>query len=110
MAVVRLERPDALGFAAAGLAAAMAVVYIWLMDAQGDTPRSWFLALLLTGALFAGFGAVVRARWGKVALVLSAAALLPAGVLALASIGLPILASGALAVLASLRSRGPLLS
>jgi hypothetical protein len=105
MAVVMLRRPDALGSAAAALAAAMAVVYIGLMSSQGDAPRSWFLVLLLTGALLSGFGAVVKQRWGQTAFILSAAVLLPAGVLALATIGLPILAAGTLAVLASLRSR-----
>jgi hypothetical protein len=106
MTVVMLKGAAALGVAAAAFAAATAVVYIWLMGGQGDTPRSWFLALLLTGALLAGFGAVVKGRWGRIALVVSAAVLLPSGVLALASIGLPILAAGTLAVLASVRSKG----
>jgi len=102
MGVVTLKRPDVLGLAAAALAVAMAVVYVSLMRAQGDSPRSWYLALLLAGALLAGVGSVLKAPWGRVALVGAAAILLPAGFIA--SIGPPIMLAGALALLATLRS------
>ncbi len=104
MDVLTWRRPDGLALAAAALAAGTAMTYVWLIDAQGDEPRSWFLSLLLAGAVLAGFGAVLKAPWKRIALVLSAAVLLPAGALALASIGLPIVVAGALAVLASLRT------
>ena len=102
--VTRRRRPDGLALAAAVLAAVMGVAYVWLMDAQGDVPRSWYLALLLAGTILAGYGAVLGSPGRPVSLVLSAVVLLAAGALALASIGLPILVAGTLAVVASLRS------
>jgi hypothetical protein len=103
MEVVARRRPDGLALAAALLAAVMGVAYAWLMNVQGDAPRAWYLALLLAGALLAGYGAVLDTPGRRVALALSAVVLLTAGALALASIGLPVLAAGGLAVLAGLR-------
>lgn len=82
----------------------MGAAYVWLMDAQGDAPRLWYLALLLAGTLLAGYGAAFEVPGRRLSLALSAVVLLSAGALALASIGLPIVVAGTLAVLAGLRS------
>ncbi len=103
MDAVARTRIDGLALTAVAVASATAVAY-WLMSAQGDTPRVWFLGLLLLGVLLAGYRAVGRAPWRRVALGISAVVLLSTSAPALASVGLPIMVAGALAVLACLRS------
>ncbi len=98
-------RVDLVAVAAAVLALAMAVVYVRLMAEQGDRPLAWVLAVLLAGAGGAGYGAVVTGVRRTTALVLAGALLVALGVLAVFTIGLPILAAGALSLLAALRRR-----
>ena len=91
--------------AAAVVAAAMAVFYVWLIRQQGDQPLPWVLIVLLVGALLAAYGALWRVPYRRMALVPAVIALTVLGVLGILSIGLPILASGILALVSLLRPR-----
>jgi hypothetical protein len=62
------------------------------------------LALLLAGALLAVYGAIRQLPCRHAALLAAGAALTTLGLLALPSIGLPIIASGFLALASILRS------
>jgi hypothetical protein len=94
---------EPLALTAAILAAGMAVVYVWLIRQQGSQPVPWVLIALLAGALLAAYGALWRVPYRRAALVAAAATLTVLGVLGILSIGLPILASGALALASILR-------
>lgn len=85
------------------LAAAMTVAYAAIMRQQGDDPAAWFVGALGIGALAAGYGAVMPAPHRRPALALAVVLLLFCGLLAILTIGLPILVAGALVVVASLR-------
>ena len=98
-------RIDLVAVAAAVLAVAMAVVYVRLMREQGDRPLWWVLAVLLVGACGAVYGAFATGVRRTTALVCAGAVLFVLGVLAILSIGLPILLAGALCLVAALRSR-----
>jgi hypothetical protein len=102
---MRWPRIDLLALAAAVLAVAMAVVYARLMDEQGDRPLWWVLAVLLVGAGGAVYGAVTTGVRRTTALVASGVLLFLLGVLAILTIGLPILLAGALCLVAALRAR-----
>ena len=88
---------------AALVAAAMAVFYVWLIGQQGNQPLPWVLIVLLVGALLAAYGALWRVPYRRTALVPAVIALTVLGVLGILSIGLPILASGILALVSLLR-------
>ena len=88
---------------AAIVAAGMAVFYVWLMGQQGNQPLPWVLLGLLAGALLAAYGALWRVPYRRPALVSAVIALTVLGVLGILSIGLPILASGILALVSLLR-------
>ena len=75
-----------------------------LIHQQGDQPLPWVLALLLAGALLAVYGAIRQLPHRRAALLAAGAALTTLGLLALPSIGLPIIASGFLALASILRS------
>ncbi len=96
---------DLVAVAAAVLAVAMAVVYVQLMADQGDRPLWWVLAVLLVGAGGAAYGALSTGVRRTTALVGAGALLFLLGVLAVFTIGLPILLAGALSLLAALRRR-----
>ena len=96
---------DGLAIAASLIALAMVVVYLVLIRAQGDgSPAVWFLLTLLAAAALAGYGARRDAAHRMTALLLAGAALLAIGLLAILSIGLPILVAGGLALAAALRA------
>jgi hypothetical protein len=97
-------RIEPLALIAATLATAMAACYVWLIHQQGDQPLPWVLALLLAGALLAVYGAIRQLPCRHAALLAAGAALTTLGLLALPSIGLPIIASGFLALASILRS------
>jgi hypothetical protein len=99
-------RIEPLALIAAALAAAMAASYVLLIHQQGDQPLPWVLALLLTGALLAAYGAVRQLPHRRAALLAAGAAMIMLGLLALPSIGLPIIAAGLLA-LAAIRRAAP---
>ena len=99
-------RVDAVALAASLLAGAMVLVYLAVIRAQAGEPAAWAVVALIVGATAAFYGAVVRAPYGRQALVLAGLVLLGLGVLAILTIGLPILLAGALCWVAAAR-RGP---
>jgi hypothetical protein len=100
----RIFRVDLLAGLAAVLALLMVVTYVSAMAQQGDRPATWFLAALVMGATAAGYGAHPGAPHRRVVLLAAALELSAAGVLAIVSIGLPILLAGMLCLLAGVRS------
>ena len=98
-------RIDLVALAAAVLAVAMAVVYVQLMAGQGDRPLWWVMVVLLGGAAACTYGAFATGVRRTTALVGAGAVLVVLGVLAILSIGLPILVAGAVSLLAALRRR-----
>ena len=98
-------RLDAIAVAASVLAVAMFVVYLSVIRQQEGEPAAWAVAILIGGAAAAAYGAVVAAPYRRAALVLAGLALMALGVLAVLTIGLPILLAGALCLLAALRQR-----
>jgi hypothetical protein len=93
---------EPLALTAAIVAAAMAVFYVWLIRQQGNQPLPWVLIVLLAGGLLAAYGAFWRVPYRRAALVPAVIALTVLGVLGILSIGLPILASGILALVSVL--------
>ena len=79
---------------AAALTLAMTAVYVSVMRAQGDTPLLWVLAILVLGVLLALYGALVGVPARRVALFGGGAVLVVLGVLAIFSIGFPLLLGG----------------
>jgi hypothetical protein len=100
-----LRHVDLLAAAAAAAAAAMAVVYVAVAHAQGDTPLAWVLAVLVAAAVANAYGAARTAPRRARVLLVAGIALVLLGWLAILTIGIPILASGALAIVASFRAR-----
>ena len=94
---------DLLGMAAAVLAAAMAGVYVSVMHAQDDQPLAWVLVVLVTGAVAAAYGAVPGVPHRQLALMVGGAVLVLLGLLAMLTIGLPILLAGVLSLVAGSR-------
>lgn len=92
---------DVLAVLAAVIAAAMAVAYVAVIDAQGDsTPLWWVLVALAGGAVLCVIGAPARASYRLPVLLVAAGLLAVLGLLAILSIGLPILLAAGLAALA----------
>jgi hypothetical protein len=96
-------RLDAIAVAASLLAMAMLVAYVSVIRQQGGEPATWAIAALIGGAATAAYGAVVVAPYRRAALMLAGLSLMALGVLAILSIGLPILAAGALCLVAAAR-------
>jgi hypothetical protein len=95
---------DYLAALAALLAVVMGVVYVRVVAGQDESPAAWVLAVLATGAGLCVYGARRRAAHRTAALAVAGCLLLVLGLLAILTIGLPILAAGALAFAASSRS------
>jgi hypothetical protein len=95
---------DVVAALAAVLALVMAVSYVSIMAEQGDRPAAWFLAALVMGATAAAYGAYRGAPHRRVVLLAAALELSAAGVLAILSVGLPILLAGMLCLVAAVRS------
>ena len=89
---------------AAAITLFMVVVYLAIMRQEGDSPAAWFLAALVLGVVAAGYGANPASPYRGSALMLAGLVLAAAGMLAIFSIGLPILLAGALCLLAGARS------
>ena len=94
---------DVFAAAAAVIAAVMLGVYLAIMHSQGDDPLAWVLAALAGGTGLAAYGAGGRLPGRRVALGAATAVLGVLGLLALLTIGLPILAAAGLALVALLR-------
>ena len=95
---------DPVAVVAAALALVMAVVYLAIMRGESDDPVLWFLAMLILGAVGAGYGATRAAPHRTAALVGAGVLLTAAGVLGILSIGLPILVAGVLSLIAAAAS------
>lgn len=98
---------EPLALAAAIVAAGMTVYYVVLIRQQGNQPLAWVLGALLASVALAVYGTVWQAPYRRAALLAAGIALTVLGVLAILSIGLPIIASGILALVASSRQRPP---
>lgn len=97
---------DGLAAAAAVLALVMTVGYVLVLRSQGgESPVVWFLLALIAGAALAGYGAWRGVPHRRGALFGAGAVLLAIGLLAILSIGLPILLAGVLALAAGARAR-----
>ena len=98
-------RLDLLAVGASMVALAMLVAYLAVMSSQEDDPAVWAVVVLVLGAFGAAYGAVVSAPYRRAALVVAAVMLLGLGLLAILSIGLPILLAGGLCLVAAMRER-----
>lgn len=94
--------------APAGVAVAagtIAIAYVRLVDTESDSPRAWFLGGLVVASLLAGYGAVRSAPRRAEAVAISGVVLIPLGILAIFSIGLPILITGVVAIAFAIKMR-----
>lgn len=96
---------DLVAAAGAVVAAVMAAVYVAVIRQQGDRPLPWVLAVLLGAAVAAGYGARTSSAHRRPALLCAGVLLVLLGVLALLSIGLPIIVAGGLCLAAAVRAR-----
>jgi hypothetical protein len=87
-----------LAAASAAIALTMLVIYLVLIDRQGDRPAVWFVAALAAGVLLAVYGAM---RGRRAALIAAGVLLVALGLAGILSIGLPIIVAGALAIVAA---------
>jgi len=95
---------DLLAVGAAVVAAAMTLVYRAVMEAQGEeSPLWWVQAVLIGAAVLALVAAPTGLRHRAVLLYVAAGALAVLGVLAILTIGLPILLAALLALLSAVR-------
>lgn len=98
-------RLDAIAVTASVLAVAMLVVYLSVIRQQEGEPAAWVVAALIGGAAAAAYGAVVAAPYRRAALGLAGLTLMVLGMLAILTIGLPILVAGALCLMAAARQK-----
>jgi drug/metabolite transporter (DMT)-like permease len=105
MAILVVRGIDLLAVGAAVVATAMTAVYRGVIESQesGDDPALWVEVVLFVGALLALAGAPIGLRHRVPVLLASAGLLGVLGLLAILSIGLPILAAAFLAFVAALR-------
>jgi hypothetical protein len=98
-------RIDLVAATASLLALAMLAVYLVVIRQQDGEPALWAVAALVFGAAAAGYGAVPAFRHRRAALLLAGLVLVALGMLAILSIGLPILVAGALCFVGFARRR-----
>jgi hypothetical protein len=103
MTTVALRRIDPIAMLAAAIALAMIIVYIAVANSQDNEPLAWVVLLLALGSVLAAYGSWRDAPRRKFTLTVAAAGLLALGVLAILTIGVPILVAGALALWAAQR-------
>ncbi|HSS67836.1 MAG TPA: hypothetical protein VLK34_04750 [Nocardioidaceae bacterium] len=103
MTVGTVRGLDLFALLAAAVAVTMAIVYVQVMRGQDDEPLAWVLIVLGASAVLAAYGARMSAPHRQVVLIAAGVVLLLLGVLAIFSIGLPILVAGVLALVASTR-------
>jgi hypothetical protein len=94
---------DLLAAAPAVIAVLVLGLYVGLMWQQGEQPVAWVVAVLAAAAVLAGYGVLRTARRRRWALTASGVLLAVLGLLAILSIGLPILVAGVLALAAAAR-------
>jgi hypothetical protein len=97
------DRLDPFAVTAAVLVVVMLVVYLAVIRQQDGEPAAWAVAALAFGAVAAGYGAVRTLPGRRVSLVVAGLVLLAIGVLAILTIGLPILVAGALCLVGATR-------
>jgi hypothetical protein len=95
---------DGLAVSAVVIAVAMSALYVWLIGREGDRPVAWFLGLLVGCTVLVAYGATRAAPRRRTVLAIAGVVLTMLGILGLASIGLPILAAGVLAVIAAIKA------
>lgn len=98
-------RFDPLATASALLAVLVLAGYVGLIRQQGDPPVPWYVAGLAGAAVLSGYGVRRAAPARRWALAGSGVVLAALGLLALLSIGLPLLVAGGLALVAAVRGR-----
>jgi hypothetical protein len=98
-----MQRIDLFALLGAGLALLVTVFYVFLVYAQGDSPSSYAVGLLLVAIASAAYAVPMRARGRKVTLGVAAIFLFLLGFIALFSIGLPLVLSAMLCVLGAMR-------
>jgi hypothetical protein len=97
-----LSRPwDLRAIIAGTVTAAVAVIYLLIMRAEGDTPAWWFLSGLSIAVILLAYGARRDAVRRRPALTLAGANLVGLGILGLLSIGFPLVCAGALALISA---------
>lgn len=94
---------DLSAVAAVTLSLAMLMVYLWIMSIESDQPAYWFVAALIVGTVGAGYGAPADSPNRLAALLAAGVVLVATGLLAILSIGLPILVAGVLCLVAAAR-------
>jgi len=99
-----LDLVSAAAMVAAAVALVMLLVYLGIMRQEADSPAPWFVAALVLGVVAAGYGAHPASPHRGSALILAGLVLAAIGVLAIFSIGLPILLAGALCLAAGARA------
>ena len=103
---MRQARWDPFAATASALALIMLLVYLWVIRQQQEgVLAAWAVAALIVGAAAAGLGAVVAFPYRRCFLGLAAVLLILLGVLAILTIGSPILVAGILCIVAGWRSR-----
>jgi Na+/melibiose symporter-like transporter len=100
---VPTRRFDLLAAVACLLTLGMLVAYVSLVRSQGDSVAPWAVAVLLLAAVGTAWSTPRTARYGRQTLVACAVLLGLLGLLAILSIGLPILMAAGLCLVASLR-------
>jgi len=96
---------DLLPLAASVIAFGMMIVYVEVINDNGDEPAAWFLIALAVGALLAVYGSSRSAPGRVVTLALSGVLLALLGILGILTIGLPILIASVLVLFAALRGQ-----
>jgi uncharacterized membrane protein len=91
---------DILPAIAAAIAIFMMGVYIALIRDQRGEPATWFIVSLAAATILALYGVVRAAPKRKVALLVSAVLFLLLGLAGIFSVGLPLVASGVLTIIA----------
>ena len=87
------------------LAVVMLLVYLVVIRQQDGQPAVWAVAILVLGAAAASYGGVKSAPYRRAALLSAACGLAALGLLAILSIGMPILLAGVLCLVAAVRQR-----
>ncbi len=102
-----MSRPQVEPFAVAAcvLSVGVLVLYLSIIREQGGEPAAWAVAALVVASAGSGYGSVGAAPYRGGALVAAGAVLVLLGLVAILTIGLPMLLAGALCVVALVRQR-----
>jgi hypothetical protein len=99
------RRVDLLSVTACALALAVVVLYLVVMSEQDEDPVVWAVTILLGAVAGTAYAARRSAPVRRFVLVLCALGLFALGLLAIFSVGLPILLAAALCLAAAVRGR-----